>query len=515
MIGIAKRVPTNFRSIDHGKPASSDRKSFMRNHFVRLICVILSTILLPACNQATAPSRPATETATKPATPRELEHHEVLEKIWEYRDSSLQEYVELIGQNILDVTSLEYEDVRFTILDTEIVNAIAMPEGNIYITRGLLALLNSEAELAAILAHEIAHLENRHGEKFRDDIYRLPYIDDYLPGLDSPHLNKLGKISPEALLADYSQQQELEADRIATLFLHKAGYNPDAMSKVIASLSAHEWFESNVRYADIEIADEESRYSTHPDYQQRIENALDVYRELPDSGGKIGPYNFFQAIDGLLWGQNPERGAIFENQFVHTGFNITFNFPAAWQAENMPGYLAARSDDGLAEFLMMAYELHRPASPKEILMSLDVQGFTLATEQFNRQLPSAYGRAQFELNSQDWTPGYIFAITDNRIAYLFFAVDGGLDTHFMHIHEMLSGFRHLSDKESDAVQPLVLSFENLDGTRSWDNLAIESPEQLHPSLQLQILNRTDASREPKPKGYVKLIKTAAEKLTQK
>ena len=472
----------------------------------REILVCLIAIMLAACNQATNPPRKAPVIPQNTAQSAiDIEHEEALKRIWPYEDPNLQAYVEEVGYTILDVTPLERSEVRFTVVDSEIVNAFALPEGNIYITRGLLAYLNSEAELAAILGHEISHLVERHGEKIRDDLYRLPYLDKYLPGLDSPHLSKLGKVSSENLLAEYNQQQELEADKKAAEYLYLAGYSTDAMFRVIATLFAYDWFETSLYDLDADKNYSEIQFHTHPDYEVRLEYALTVYENLPESNGAIKPVRYFEEIDGLLWGQNPARGSMFDELFVHTGFNITFSFPENWSAQNSPYYLIAQSDDNLAELAMAVFELQEHASPKEILLSLAVQDVELIAENFNNQFRSAYGRANFDFSGAEPEPGYIFVISDRNIAFLFFATDGGLNKHFNEILAMLSDFRALSKSEIELVQPLELLFDNVSGKLSWDELAGETPIP-YSSLQLQLINASTAKREPTPKGYVKLIR---------
>ena len=168
---------------------------------------------------------------------------------------------------------------HFTVLDSTEINAFALPGGYIYITRGLLAYLNSEAELAAVLGHEIGHVTARHSVRQQTSARAAGVgagiLSILLPELANAGLGQTVNVLGTALLSGYGREHELEADRLGADYLAHSGYDPQAMLAVIRTLKEHEILESR-------LAREEGRrariyhgvFSTHPDNDTRLREII-------------------------------------------------------------------------------------------------------------------------------------------------------------------------------------------------------------------------------------------------
>lgn len=167
-------------------------------------------------------------------------HQQILGEYSVYPNQSLQSYVQRVGQDIAGRSHRRQLVYRFTVLDSEDVNAFALPGGYIYITRGLLAYLNSEAELAAVLGHEIGHVTARHSVR-QHSVAQTASIGAtlgaiFIPQMRTQGASQLVNVLGTALLSGYGREHELEADRLGAEYLARAGYSPSAMFDVIKIL---------------------------------------------------------------------------------------------------------------------------------------------------------------------------------------------------------------------------------------------------------------------------------------
>jgi predicted Zn-dependent protease len=181
------------------------------------------------------------------------EHLKVIERFGGiYQDNKLSYYVARIGAKLVKFSELPNLEYTFTILNDEKVNAFALPGGYVYVTRGLLAIVADEAEMAGVLAHEIGHITARHSSQ-RYSVTKATNIGLQLLGAigsiaGAPTgANQLASLGGQAALKSYSREQELEADMLGVRYLSRAGYNPNAMTSFFQKLKAHSKLEANMR----------------------------------------------------------------------------------------------------------------------------------------------------------------------------------------------------------------------------------------------------------------------------
>jgi predicted Zn-dependent protease len=283
----------------------------------------------------------------------------------------LQHYVGAIGQRLVERGSRLRRDVTYQIdvVDMAVPNAFALPGGYVYVSRGLLALLNSEDELASVIAHEIGHVSARHhlNHALREAPF-LPVrlatgIGSIATGIISPGLGHLvgalGSAPGSIYLASYSRGQEEEADAIGQQIVADAGWDPRAMAQVMDALSR-----------DAELAgrdpEEHGFLDTHPTTPARSRQTIERASTL--KAAALPPIasdtrQFYARLDGLLYGDPASAGAIVDNEFLHPELDLRVAFPKDWQVANgadavvaVPGQrdalaalsIAAKGDDAKA-----------------------------------------------------------------------------------------------------------------------------------------------------------------------
>jgi predicted Zn-dependent protease len=262
-------------------------------------------------------------------------------------------YVEAVGRRLAAQAHRKDIEYRFYIVDMAAPNAFALPGGHIYVSRGLLALVNSEDELAGAVGHEMGHVEARHAiKRSQATVAMAPVqIAAGLTGLAASIISRdLGtEISnaPQYALAPYSRDQEREADRIGQDIAARAGYDPRGLSTLLATMSRQEKMMSGTA--------SDSFLETHPATPERV-SATAVYASTlvgvaPDPIAQDRAQMLSQ-LDGLLLGDNPMKGVFLGNLFLQPQFGLRIVFPQKWQTGRASGAVGARSPDKDAVILL-------------------------------------------------------------------------------------------------------------------------------------------------------------------
>ena len=286
------------------------------------------------------------------------EHHpRILEQFGgAYDDPALARYVDSIGQFLAAASDAPRVGYTFTVLDTPIVNAFAVPGGYVYVTRGLLALADSEAEVAGVLAHEIAHVTARHGAK-RHTKGALASLGLAVLGAatDSRAVADLGRVGAHAVLSAYSRKEEHEADEIGVAYLGRAGFDPRAMSSFLAKLKWQSDVEAAVRGGSPRPALD--FFATHPRTRERVERAVAAARRKSVADPITARDVYLSKIDGMVFGDAPEQGFVRGRRFVHPVLGFEFEAPPGFRLLN-----AERSVTGFGpDEARMYFDLQRIA----------------------------------------------------------------------------------------------------------------------------------------------------------
>lgn len=247
-----------------------------------------------------------------------------------YEDEKLESLLAIIAGALVAKTDDPNRAYDITILDSATVNAFALPGGYLYVTRGLLALANDGAEVAAVLAHEMAHVSANHGLQRSREAQAADIAEDVLANVVSNELAvQVAKASAQQKLAAFSQRQELQADAIGIRHMAAAGYDAFAASRFLNSMKRYSAWRSSLS------APEDDMASTHPSTPQRIELAKRHARQSgPEGTGKRKRKRFLEGIDGMIFGEKASEGFVRGNVFAHTGLGITFSVPVDFDLTN-------------------------------------------------------------------------------------------------------------------------------------------------------------------------------------
>ena len=319
---------------------------------------VLSLLLMPllgACSTNPATGQQQFTALMSPQQEVQVgasEHQKIVKQFGLYKNASLNAYVNEVGKRV--TTDTERPDVNFTfyVLDTPIVNAFAVPGGYIYLSRGLIGLANSEAEMAAVLAHEAGHITGRHSA----ERYSRGVVTSLGAGVLSAVIGSQGAsqalgVGANLYMSSYSRTQESEADSLGLRYMTRGGYDAQAMQKFLSSLERQSGIDAQL--AGRGKSSGFNYFSTHPATADRVSQTRAQASSYP-KGGKINRDRHLQKISGMTYGDSAKQGFVRGQKFYHPEIGFFFEAPQGFNITNQPSQVVATSKSGAAIIFDMA-----------------------------------------------------------------------------------------------------------------------------------------------------------------
>jgi predicted Zn-dependent protease len=309
--------------------------------------ILASALLLGACtvNPATGQKE---FTGLLPASQEESvgasEHQKIQKTYGDFIQGPVADYVDRVGQKV--AANTERSDVRykFHVIDSPIVNAFALPGGYIYISRGLLALANNEAELAGVIAHEIGHVTARHAASRMSQGVLVGLGAAILSAATgSSAVGEAANVGSDLYIKSYSRGQEDQADELGVRYLSRAGYDPNAMASFLRSLDAQTQLDQHIAGASEGAG--MNYFSTHPVTAERVKHAQSLVGQYPASN-LTNRDVYMSMINGLTFGDSEEQGFERNGNFYHTKMGFTFSVPKGFTILNNPSEIVATHPQG-------------------------------------------------------------------------------------------------------------------------------------------------------------------------
>lgn len=272
---------------------------------------------------------------------------EIVQQYGLYDDPELASYVERVGADLAAKSERPDLDWHFRVLDDPVINAFALPGGYVYVTRGILGHMGSEAELAAVLGHEIGHVTARHGVN-RMSKAQLAGVGLGLGSILAPELARsvggLAQQGMQLLFLKYSRDDESQADSLGFRYVDRVGYTPEGFVDMFSMLSASSRGSEGSRLPGYLL--------THPEPEQRLIAARSRLAGLPPEVLQR-PWKrdaFMDRLDGLPFGPDPGEGFFVENAFVHPGLGLRIELPDGWTGHNQKSAVVAVNPENDALF---------------------------------------------------------------------------------------------------------------------------------------------------------------------
>jgi predicted Zn-dependent protease len=433
----------------------------------------------------------------------EAAHKKIVDAGQVYDDPELQAYVNRVGQQLAANSDSPDQRFTFTVLDTEIINAFAAPGGYIYVSRGLLPYLDSEEELAGVLGHEIGHVTaNHHGRHGRASVTNKIVATTAYILTGSVDLADASTLYGAELISGYGREMELEADRLGAEYMHRTGYDAQALLQVIGVLKDQEQFQRVQAKATGKPAGTyHGLYATHPRNDKRLQTVigkaselnLDEYVESPERAGE-----FRRHINGLVWGKSVQ-GQRQENRYYHNKLAFTFERPQGWAVESNSRAVIARAPDGSASLTITLRRRDGKLSPETVLRNT-ARG-ELAD---GRELDQAGLKGYTALASGGGTVKRL-AVIDYNYTYLLEGAATDQAASDPTLLKIIESFRPTHPTEGQAGTPHYVQYVQVPRGATFASLAasIRVPQA---EAQLRLLNGMYPRGEPRTGDWIKVIR---------
>lgn len=443
-------------------------------------------------------------------------HEQILKAYGLYADQSLQEYVSQLGQRLAKQSELPDAEWKFVVLDDDSINAFTTGCCFVYLHRGLLINLNSEAELASVLGHEIAHVTAKHPQKrMTRGILATLAATAAAIYTGSGAVADLANLGAQAWVQGYGRENELEADRVGLRYATSAGYRPEAMGEVFEMFKRGERFEiARARAEGREPRIYHGLFSSHPAPDARAVQAAKATARLengPPGGWIDGRDVYLERIDGLTYGSSRAQGIVRGNRFYHAELGITLAFPSGWTIDNQRDRLLAFTpskdsvvqvtletpppNQGPREFLLSRLGGARVAGGEAITVN-GMEGYTLRTLS-GSPLDNGAGPVRW------------IVLYRGKSAYLVAGASrasrAGVPEADGLIRSAVGTLRGLRPAEFPLAEPYRLRVLTAKAGSRLEDHAETMPEEKYPLETLQLINGLYPDRPLKPGARYKVV----------
>lgn len=435
-------------------------------------------------------------------------NQEILKQYPRYEDAKLQAYIQRVGERVARSSHRNQLNYVFTLVDSPDVNAFALPGGYIYIHRGLLAYLNSEAELAAVLGHEVGHVTARHSVRQQSQSTAWGLLGQAAAiGTGVGAVGDLTSAMGNAFVRGYGRDMELEADGLGAQYLARGGYDPQAMIEVVKVLKGQEDFaraQAAKRGEAPTAGGYHGLFDTHPDNDRRLQEVIGPASALVGGNQEVGRDNFLQMLDGLVFGDSAASGIRRGRNFYHGELDFALTYPQGWQLVNRPDVLIGHTADEQAFIAMTLEAADKRLSPAEFLRKRAGSQRLVAGEELRVGTLQGYTAV---LQGQSARRVAVIYLGDN--AYLFVAAVKGrasLEAEDQHFLDVIRSYRPLKAAERKLAEPVRLHLVRAKAGQSLSALAKDSPLPADGEAQLRLLNGLYPSGEPRPGEWLKTLR---------
>ena len=497
----------------------------------RLIPAALA-LLLAACG--TTVVNPVTGRAERSVMDEQTEiaegrkaHEQVLAEYGALANPKLQAYVNDVGQRLAKQSHRSNLQWTFTVLDSPDINAFALPGGYVYVTRGIMAYLNDEAELAGVMGHEIGHVTARHGAQRATSQANasigviaatvLGVLVEGVTGIGgtAQAASQIGQGVAAGRLASYRREQETQADLLGAEYLARNRYNPRNMVEVIQVLKNQERFAADQAKAEGRAAQANgtgtggSWLASHPSNDKRLADISQIAATYKGSYDDDGRARYLQAIDSLPFGDSREQGVVRGRNFYHEDLGIALTAPVGWQVKNSAAAIMLVNAAGDAGLIVRAVPAKAGSTHEEIIRNVvkptegrsDKRSLNgLAATHFEGARRNEQGQPEPVRVSVVTGPGernYLLQAASKDAA--------ALQRAGAQMQEAESSFRALTTADRAAARPFTVRTTAFP-RGGFAELARSSPLTAQAEAQLKLLNGVyGGGPEPKVGAAVKVV----------
>ncbi len=348
-------------------------KKHFRKTYTPFVVVLAFILLIPSCavNPVTGKRQLMFVTEEQEIAMGAQYHPKVIATFGEYKNEALSKFLEEKGTEMGQLSHRPNLRYHFTILDSPVVNAFAVPGGYLYFTRGILAQFNSEAELIGVLGHEMGHVTARHSaqQQTNQQLGQVLLVGGMIASKEIYEMADEVMAGMQLLFLSFSREHERESDKLGVEYATKMGYDAHKMADFFSVLDQMSMESSQGGVPTF--------LSTHPDPKDRYSTVHELSDEwqakFPDEHFLVEHDAYLDMIDGMVYGEDPRQGFVENNAFYHPGLRFKFAFPQNWVLVNSPSQVQIISPDKDAGIIFrLSDETSAEAASKKTLDDLNL-----------------------------------------------------------------------------------------------------------------------------------------------
>lgn len=424
-----------------------------------------------------------------------------------YDDAELQRYVSSIGMRLAKASERPNLPWHFTVLDEPAVNAFALPGGYIYVTRGILAFLNDEEQLAGVLGHEIGHVTARHSaQQYTQQTSAgvgLTLLSIFVP--EARPLTGLAESALGVLFLKHGRDDEMQADRLGVDYTAKTGWDPRGVAGMLRTLARLDEASGSRRGVP-------NFLSTHPAPADRVQEVLAYVQKSPDAVSTTGrpadEANYQRVVDGIVFGDSPSDGIVRGNEFLHPVLRLGLAFPKGWDVRNSATQVVAKAPDRENYMLLTLVPNANGSLQQTAQASMANAGF----RQVQGERASLNGLDAYVGTYQGAMEGIGNIVTvaahvvHNRTVYMFagFAPPNQFQSAQQQFVTSIRSFRELSQAEAERIRPNRVDIYTVRSGDTWESLASRTGELVTPST-LAIMNNYEPNQQPRSGDQIRIV----------
>ena len=461
---------------------------------------------LSACVTFEQPSAPAVAAgpAERPSAPMSPERKRLIEAYGgEYRAPAAEAYLNGVLVKLAAASEASNQPYRVTLLNSPVVNAFALPSGDIFMTRGLLALADDTSEIAAVMAHEIAHVTARHAAQraeFEKTAALFARVNAQL--LARPQAAGETEARSKLSIARFSREQEFEADEIGIKNVARAGYNPSGAARFLTALG--EWSALNAATSGKASGDRPDMTATHPSTPERIARAEAEARRFAASGEEAaGRDAYLSAVDGLLYGDDPSQGVVRGTLFIHPKLGFAFEAPSGFTLENQSAALIGVGEDGAEALRLDSIPIADSTPVAEAVASGWIDG--VKTTDVETLQIGGLDAATATAKGDPWSFRLAAVRLNGRLYRLIFAARSLTPPVDQRFRASLESFHLINARDSALAAPEALRIVTAGSADTPDTMAARMASAPQPADEFLVLNGLERGDPLKPGERYKLV----------
>jgi predicted Zn-dependent protease len=424
-----------------------------------------------------------------------------------YTDPRLQTLIDQMVERLVAASEKPDQHYRVTVLNSQSINAFALPSGHLYVTRGLIALANDDSELASVLAHEMGHVIARHAELREEQAREAELVSRVVSDVvTDPAAGALALAKSKLALASFSRAQEFEADTIGIATAARAGYDPYGAVRFLTAMEHNAQLKPEQSGAINPAAPD--FLSSHPATPERITNAIATarqYRAPADTGENFAQSkaNYLADINGIVYGEDPSEGFVRGRRFLHPKLGFTFTAPEGFALDNTAQAVLGIKRGGSEALRLDVVRVPAEQTLSAYLTSGWIENIDAATVEdiTVNGFPAATAAAK----GDQWD-FRLYAIRFGSDVYRFiFAAKHRTPETDRTFRESIDGFRRMSIAETEQAKPLRLRIVTVAPGDTVEKLAGKMPLADRALDRFRVLNGLDPGDKLKPGSEVKIV----------